>query len=93
MLYFKNAAPLSLKDINPDQYKRVVDFRSRVTEAGALYSEFSTADDFENQVRIHLTKHVLDWQVDDEEYVQSASGEMARVAESTGSRQLQLLDG
>ena len=61
MLYFKTTAPLLLAEIDPDQHKRVANFKSRVREAG-LYGEFATADDFANQVQRHLTKHVLDWQ-------------------------------
>ena len=82
MLYFKDAAPLSLKDIDPEQYKRVVDFRSRVSEAGALYFEFSTVDDFANQVRIHLTKHLLDWREDHKEGMKAGHGQMVNVSES-----------
>ena len=84
MLYFKGAAPLSLADINPDQYKRVVDFRSRVSEAGGLYSEFTTADDFANQVRIDLTKYVLDWQEGDEKDPQSDGTEVVGVSGAKG---------
>ena len=85
MLYFKGAPPLSLADIDPDQYKRVVEFRSRVSEAGGLYSEFTTADDFANQVRIDLTKYLLDWQEDDEKDSQSDGTEVAGVSESRGN--------
>lgn len=70
MLYFKGSAPLSLAEIDPDQYKRVLDFKSRVKEEG-LYWEFTTADDFASQVRMHLTKHVLDWQESDKKDVQA----------------------
>ena len=80
MLYFKSSAPLSLTEIDPDQYKRVVDFRSRVSKIG-LYREFASADDFANQVRMHLTKHVLNWQEDDEKGGQADGLEVASVSE------------
>ncbi len=80
MLYFKTAAPLSLAEIDPDQYKRVVNFQSRVREAG-LYGEFATADDFANQVRMHLTKHVLDWQEGGEKGGQADGIEVGGVSE------------
>ena len=55
MLYFKTSPPLSMKDIDAEQLKGVEKFRERVKEEGAYYAEFSTSDDFANQVRVHLT--------------------------------------
>ena len=62
MLYFKDAPPLTMNGFDPDQYKSVVDFRSRVSEAGGYYKVFVTPDDFANAVRIDLTRLVLGWQ-------------------------------
>ena len=56
MLYFKDAPPLTMDGFDPDQYKGVREFRSRVSEMGGFYGEFVTADDFSNSVRIDLTK-------------------------------------
>lgn len=55
MLYFKTSPPLSMKDIDSEQLKGVEEFRSRVKSEGAYFAEFSTSDDFANQVRVHLT--------------------------------------
>ena len=61
MLYFKDAAPSSLADINPEQFGQVRAFRERVEDEGGLYATFTTTDDFVNKVRRHLMKHVLEW--------------------------------
>ena len=53
-----------MDEFDPDQYKAVVDFRSRVDEMGGYYGVFVTPDDFANTIRIDLTKFVLDWQKD-----------------------------
>ena len=58
MLYFKDAPPLTMKDFDPDQYKQVQEFRQRVGKE-AFYREFVTTDDFENIVRVDLTKLVF----------------------------------
>ena len=44
-----------MKDIDSEQLKGVEEFRSRVKDEGAYFAEFSTSDDFANQVRVHLT--------------------------------------
>ena len=59
MLYFKDAPPLNMDDFDPDQYKKVQEFRSQAGKE-AFYRIFSTADDFANFIRIDLTKLVCD---------------------------------
>ena len=60
MLYFKNTPPTNMDQFDPDQYKAVLGFRSRVNEEGGLYREFGTDEDFTNYVRIDLTRLVYD---------------------------------
>lgn len=59
MLYFKVAPPLTMDGFDPDQYKKVQEFRSKVGKQG-LYRKFKTLSDFENHVRLDLTKLVCD---------------------------------
>ncbi len=61
MIYFKEEPPLSMSEIDPEQYKKVRDFRSRISNEGGLYTTFSSSEDFAHQVQIHLTKHVAEW--------------------------------
>jgi uncharacterized protein YaaR (DUF327 family) len=60
MVYFKTALvdPI-LVDVG--QLKLVRDFRQRVRDAGGLTWDFAATADFENFVRIHLTKFIQDW--------------------------------
>lgn len=60
MLYFKDAPPLSMEDFDPDSFKKVREFRSKVG-AEAFYREFVSCDDFEKRVRVDLTKLIFDW--------------------------------
>ena len=59
MLYFKNSPPETMKGFDPDQYKKVTEFRSRVEEEGVLFGEFVDVDEFANNIRIDLTKLIL----------------------------------
>ena len=44
-----------MEGFDPDQYKKVQEFRSRV-ENKAVYRKFSAVDDFANSIRLDLTK-------------------------------------
>ena len=59
MLYFKDSVPLSMGDIDPEQLKKVREFRSRIESKG-LYHVFNDTNDFANAVHVHLTKLVMD---------------------------------
>ena len=59
MLYFKTALPPSLKDMDPVQYQGVRAFQERVNREGGLYTEFATAEEFANRIRVDLPKYVL----------------------------------
>lgn len=58
MLYFKDTPPITMKDFDPDQYKKVQEFRERVGKE-AFYREFASSEAFENAVRVDLTKLIL----------------------------------
>ena len=42
----------------PEQLKKVQDFQSQLGDFGSLWWKFNTAVDFEQFVRIHLSKHI-----------------------------------
>ena len=77
MMYFKDALPAAMSDIDADQYQRVVAFRSRVAREGGLYSTFSTAEDFDNQMQMHLMNLVLEWQSQDQRPLPNGSNAMS----------------
>jgi hypothetical protein len=62
MIYFKDApAPLPPSKLDPEQLAKVSGFRSSLGKEGGLYWPFSTVDEFEKLVRLHLTRHVQAW--------------------------------
>jgi hypothetical protein len=61
MFYFKESPPPSLSDIDPEQLKRVQDFRKRVEKMG-LIKTFKTRDELSRLIRMHLTEEVQRWQ-------------------------------
>ena len=59
MIYFKDApAPVPPTQLDYSQITQVTEFRSTLGEAGGLYWTFRTIDEFENLVRLHLTRFV-----------------------------------
>ena len=58
MLYFKSELPLSLNEIDHVQYPKVVEFKNRVKNEGALYCEFNSTEDFRKRIMIDLVKVV-----------------------------------
>ncbi len=69
MLYFSKA-PSYLSSIEEtEQMGRVLDFKKKVGDKGALYWEYNGPDEFEKFVRNHLTKEILRW----ESYVSTVS--------------------
>lgn len=100
MLYFKDAPPMNMDQFDPDQYKAVLGFRSRIDKDGGLYRKFGTDEDFTNYVRIDLTKLVYDLsktedgsvaeQIDQsEEQLASCGGESADKEEEAGIFELE----
>ncbi len=63
MIYFKDApAPLPPSELDPEQLTKVGEFRSSLGKEGGLYWSFSTVDEFEKLVHLHLTRQVQAWQ-------------------------------
>lgn len=55
LFYFRTGGGAGLMDLDPDQLKRVQEFRTRLgTEAGVLYADFATAEDFIQLARDHV---------------------------------------
>ena len=71
-----------MSDIDADQYQRVAAFRSRVGSEGGLYSKFSTAEDFDNQMQMHLMNLVLEWQPQDQRPLPNGSNAMSSEIDS-----------
>jgi hypothetical protein len=61
MFYF-NRAPVSLDNPEIKQLKQVNSFRSSVSKSG-LIADYKGIKDFEKQVRSHLSKLVLEWNI------------------------------
>ncbi len=59
MLYFKDALPSKMSDIDTSQLEKVRKFKESVGKEG-LYAEFNSTEDFATKVRIHLTQFILD---------------------------------
>ena len=57
MFYFKDA-PLAPSEIDPDQLRRVARFREKLKSVGTLYWIFKTPEDFEQQLRLHLSQQL-----------------------------------
>ncbi len=60
MFYFKTA-PISPVDINPDQLRAILEFRSKVSDFGGLYNEFAAIEEFHNSLMRHLSMTVQKW--------------------------------
>lgn len=57
MFYFKEA-PLSFDQIDVTQLSRVERFKSSIGDDGALYWKFATLMEFEQHIRMHLSRQV-----------------------------------
>ena len=58
MMYFKNAPPSSMEQIDPDQLKKVNEFRSKIKGLG-LYHSFDSPEHFSAAIHTHLLKIML----------------------------------
>ena len=54
LIYFKTA-PVDFEKIDPEQISKVKEFKKSLGAKGALFSEFSSAGEFEGLVRKHIT--------------------------------------
>ena len=60
MFYFKDE-PLAPSQMDPDQLRQIQDFRRALGTLGGLYWKFNTVEEFQNLVRVHLSRVVQDW--------------------------------
>jgi hypothetical protein len=60
MIYFKRA-PIDFDQIVPAQIEAINAFRSKLGQKGVLYWDFSTREDLENYLRLHLSRQVSEW--------------------------------
>ena len=59
MFYF-NMSPLPQQDFNLEQYGKVLDFKQKIAELGCYYFQYNNAKEFEGFFRKHLTKTLLE---------------------------------
>lgn len=60
MIYFKDE-PISPSQLDASQLAHIQTFKSELSPSGGFYWSFKTVDDFETDVRLHLTRAVQDW--------------------------------
>jgi hypothetical protein len=60
MIYFKKA-PIPFEEIVPAQIDAIQAFRSKLGPKGVLYWDFTTREEFESYIRMHLSRQVSDW--------------------------------
>lgn len=60
MFYFKDE-PLAPSQMDPEQLRQIKRFRARLSGLGGLSWNFNTVEEFQNLVRVHLSRLVQDW--------------------------------
>ncbi|MYH02090.1 MAG: hypothetical protein F4142_05850 [Nitrospira sp. SB0675_bin_23] len=60
MFYFKTT-PVSPVDLDLDQLGAISKFRTKLKDLGGLYREFSSIEEFRNNIRRHLSTTVQKW--------------------------------
>jgi hypothetical protein len=58
-MYF-NKKDIPQNSIHPEQIGKVFEFKMRVSELGGLYNEYAGAEQFKENLRIHLTNYLLE---------------------------------
>ena len=59
MIYFKDAPPpVSPSELDPGQLSHIATFRDSLGSQGGLYWSFQTTSEFEQFVRMHLTRYI-----------------------------------
>ena len=58
LFYFKTLPPLSLSDIEPNELRKVNEFKQILGEKSVLYWEYNTIEDLQKFLRIHITKRL-----------------------------------
>jgi hypothetical protein len=61
MFYFKDE-PLAPSKMDPEQLRQIQNFRTGLGTLGGLYWKFNTVEEFQNLVRVHLSRVVQDWE-------------------------------
>ncbi len=62
MIYFKEE-PLTPWQLDPNHLAQIQKFKAELPNRGGLYWTFKTVDDFETDVRLHLTRSAQDWRI------------------------------
>ncbi|MFA4902716.1 MAG: DUF4062 domain-containing protein [Desulfobaccales bacterium] len=60
MFYFKDT-PISPSKLDHDQLRLVSEFKAQLGNKGGLYWEFSTLEEFQSLIRVHLSRVVQEW--------------------------------
>jgi hypothetical protein len=60
MIYFKDE-PISPSQLDAGQLALIQAFKEQLSPSGGYYWTFKTVDDFETDVRLHLTRAIQDW--------------------------------
>jgi len=76
MFYFKDA-PIAPSQMDPAQLGKVAKFKSSVGDEGGLYWTFSTIEQFEKLIRLHLSRQVQSWLEDNREASEAPDAEPA----------------
>lgn len=69
MFYFKDS-PIPPSEIDPEQLARVQQFRSSLGDAGGLHWAFVKLEEFEELIRIHLTRQIQEFVQDQPKEIQ-----------------------
>jgi len=58
LFYFKNAAPKSLDDINPEQLGKVKDFKLTLGEKNVLFCDYNSNEELTRFLRLHIPTRI-----------------------------------
>lgn len=58
LLYFKNASPKTLDDINPEQLGKIQNFKSSLGEKNILYWDFNSNEELSRFLRLHIPTRI-----------------------------------
>ncbi|QDJ91809.1 DUF4062 domain-containing protein [Acinetobacter haemolyticus] len=59
LIYFKND-PIAIEDIDPDQIRKIKDFKNTIQDLGGVYG-ITNNDNFEGKLRAHLSVIIQKW--------------------------------
>lgn len=58
LFYFKNSAPKSLSEINPNDLIKINSFREKLGALNTFYWEFNTVNEFQGYLRLHIPMRI-----------------------------------